>query len=1017
MAESDAEKFHSDNEDTDGKSDELFKDLVQGGEDSKETRNENDGSKEEVEENSASKEDMLLLSARNGDLEVVQRLVQQQITGEIVLDLNCTGNSKANRGWTALHLATYFGHVDVVRLLLQNGAGVNVVNPNGDTPLHKAAFTGRMETLTLLLQYEADVGKINDEGQTPEMIGKTKEIKDLLEAALSHESLRRQTEFLAAARSGDVDTVQALLASDRPPNINTTDQYGNTALHIAAQADQRDMVIFLLQNSVDSSIKNLKDQTAIDFARTNQMKQLLTGVRPVKEFSFQPQRCEGLLLKKSRFLGFKPVWVVLERGVLSYFRNRGDASTGAKRKGMKYLDEAKILVSMEKDLADHPEFLLHYSDGANHCFSTESGEEASLLRQKWLNALKEHINYSTHYIHQGEDQPEGEVVSLGSLKDSLKTAQAHHHLLEKESNQLLLLLGSLETDKKLEATEKTMTDVHQKVKRITDLSRDTASFLNHCLTLFSQQEEVRNLQLKEEMEKSRVLQEALHALATEHHELEQTLTFNGRKSPARYYDTDDDEFYDCDDDDNLENNEKNEIADSMTSSFLDAMSFESAKSGSYFPKHIDVTNGCVKSKFGRSRLPVPMFDRNDFSIWSILKQCIGKELSKITMPVVFNEPLSFIQRISEYMEYTTLLEKASQASDPAERFAYVSAFAVSAISSNWDRIGKPFNPLLGETFELNRADLGFRLVGEQVSHHPPVSAFLVDSKQFKIHGSIHPKLKFWGKSVEINPKGTITLELTRHGEVYTWSNVNCCVHNVIVGKIWIEHYGVMEILCHKTGWKSVLNFKQSGWFGKDLHKVEGYIYDKNKVKRKALYGSWVYDLFMLDAAVYDDHMKNSASTASPSHSAKSNGASGSSDVNDDISAKRLSTYDLHIPGQECIWTIHPRPEKSTQYFSFTLFAMALNELNPETAGQLAPTDSRFRPDIRLLEEGQIDAAAAEKNRIEEKQRSARKERKRRKDEWIPVFFKCGTNPHTGKEDWLFKGNYWDRDWSKCPDIF
>ncbi|OWF39549.1 Oxysterol-binding protein-related protein 1 [Mizuhopecten yessoensis] len=624
MAESDPETFHSDHEDNnDFRSDEqTFKDIVQVEDNSETTKDKNDDNsqemedkqydnskthedrkfdnnalEEDIEENEVSEEELLLLSARNGDLEVVQRLVQQQINGETVLDLNCTGNSKANRGWTALHLATYFGHTGVVRVLLENGADVNVVNPNGDTPLHKAAFTGRMETLTLLLRSEADVGKINDEGQTPQMIGKTQEIKDLLEAALSHESLRRQTEFLAAARSGDVDSVQELLASDRPPNINTTDQYGNTALHIAAQADHRDMVIFLLQNSVDSSLKNLKDQTAIDFARTNQMKQLLTGVRPVKEFSFQPQRCEGLLLKKSRFLGFKPVWVVLERGVLSYFRNRGDASTGVKRKGMKYLDEARVLVSAEKHLADHPEFLLHYSDGVNHCFSTESGDEASVLRQKWLNALKEHINFSTHYIHQGEDQPEGEVVSLGSLKDSLKTAQAHHQLLEKESNQLSVLMESQESDKQLKVTEGTMADVYQKVKRISDLSRDTASFLSHCLTLFSQQEEVRNLQLKEEMEKSRVLQEALHALATEHHELEQSLTFTGRKSPARYYDTDDDEFYDCDED-NIQNNEKNEMTGSLTSNYLDAMSFEST-TGSYFPKHIDGTNGCVHSKFGR----------------------------------------------------------------------------------------------------------------------------------------------------------------------------------------------------------------------------------------------------------------------------------------------------------------------------------------------------------------------------------------------------------------------------------
>jgi hypothetical protein len=62
-----------------------------------------------------------------------------------------------------------------------------------------------------------------------------------------------------------------------------------------------------------------------------------------------------------------------------------------------------------------------------------------------------------------------------------------------------------------------------------------------------------------------------------------------------------------------------------------------------------------------------MFSRNDFSIWSVLKNCIGKELSKITMPVVFNEPLSFLQRIVEYMEYSQLLDCAAQQSDPAIR--------------------------------------------------------------------------------------------------------------------------------------------------------------------------------------------------------------------------------------------------------------------------------------------------------------------------------------------------------------
>lgn len=60
-----------------------------------------------------------------------------------------------------------------------------------------------------------------------------------------------------------------------------------------------------------------------------------------------------------------------------------------------------------------------------------------------------------------------------------------------------------------------------------------------------------------------------------------------------------------------------------------------------------------------------------------------------------------------------------------------------------------------------RRDLGFHLVSEQVSHHPPISAFYVDGDNYSMHGSVLPKLRFWGKSVEVNPKGKLTLNLSR----------------------------------------------------------------------------------------------------------------------------------------------------------------------------------------------------------------------------------------------------------------
>ena len=62
-------------------------------------------------------------------------------------------------------------------------------------------------------------------------------------------------------------------------------------------------------------------------------------------------------------------------------------------------------------------------------------------------------------------------------------------------------------------------------------------------------------------------------------------------------------------------------------------------------------------------------------------------------------------------------------------------------------------------FGIFREDLGFKIVCEQVSHHPPVTAFHGTSKDYTIHGAIHPKLKFWGKSIEVTPKGMVTLIL------------------------------------------------------------------------------------------------------------------------------------------------------------------------------------------------------------------------------------------------------------------
>lgn len=118
----------------------------------------------------------------------------------------------------------------------------------------------------------------------------------------------------------------------------------------------------------------------------------------------------------------------------------------------------------------------------------------------------------------------------------------------------------------------------------------------------------------------------------------------------------------------------------------------------------------------KRRSKVPEKPNYPLNLWSIMKNCIGKDLSKIPMPVNFNEPLSMLQRLTEDYEYADLLDMAAECEDPCEQLAYVAAFTISSYSTSSNRTGKPFNPLLGETYECDRMDdLGWRCIAEQVS--------------------------------------------------------------------------------------------------------------------------------------------------------------------------------------------------------------------------------------------------------------------------------------------------------------
>ncbi|XP_066201145.1 oxysterol-binding protein-related protein 6 isoform X4 [Saccopteryx leptura] len=374
----------------------------------------------------------------------------------------------------------------------------------------------------------------------------------------------------------------------------------------------------------------------------------------------------------------------------------------------------------------------------------------------------------------------------------------------------------------------------------------------------------------------------------------------------------------------------------------------------------ELTGGAFRNG-RRTCLPAPCPDTSNINLWNILRNNIGKDLSKVSMPVELNEPLNTLQHLCEEMEYSELLDKAAETDDPYERMVLIAAFAVSGYCSTYFRAGsKPFNPVLGETYECIREDKGFRFFSEQVSHHPPISACHCESKNFVFWQDIRWKNKFWGKSMEILPVGTLNVMLPKYGDCYVWNKVTTCIHNILSGRRWIEHYGEVTIRNTKSSiCICKLTFVKVNYWNSNVNEVQGVVMDQEGKVVHRLFGKWHEGLFCGVA-----------------------------------------------PSARCVWRPGSLPTNHELYYGFTRFAIELNELDPVLKELLPPTDARFRPDQRFLEEGNLEAAAAEKQRVEELQRSRRRYMEENNLEHIPRFFKKVIDANQ-REAWVSNDTYWE----------
>ncbi|KAK2740448.1 hypothetical protein FQN57_006075 [Myotisia sp. PD_48] len=396
----------------------------------------------------------------------------------------------------------------------------------------------------------------------------------------------------------------------------------------------------------------------------------------------------------------------------------------------------------------------------------------------------------------------------------------------------------------------------------------------------------------------------------------------------------------------------------------------------------------------RKRLKMDADDRPKISLWAILKSMIGKDMTKMTLPVSFNEPTSLLQRVAEDMEYTDLLDTASDRLDSLERMVYVAAFAASEYASTIGRVAKPFNPLLGETYEYVRPDKGYRFFVEQVSHHPPIGAAHAESPRWDYYGESAVKSKFYGKSFDINPLGTWFLRLRPASggeELYTWKKVTSSVVGIITGNPTVDNYGPMVIKNWKTGDVCKLDFKPRGWTASSAYQVTGRVLNQDGIVKWTIGGRWNDKIY---------------ARSIPEHQ----GA---------LSPGAQSLPDTDFSQAILVWQANERP--SGIPFNLTPFVVTLNAIPDTLQPCLPPTDTRLRPDQRAMEDGEYDFAATEKHRVEEKQRAKRREREAKGEQYQPKWFSKGKCEITGEEYWVYEGAYWKRreekDWSVCEDIF
>ena len=200
----------------------------------------------------------------------------------------------------------------------------------------------------------------------------------------------------------------------------------------------------------------------------------------------------------------------------------------------------------------------------------------------------------------------------------------------------------------------------------------------------------------------------------------------------------------------------------------------------------------------------------------------------------------------QYPQAVVIIKRVDSITDDAERLLQITRYFFAGWFMRPKGVKKPFNPILGEFHrcewkEEDGTDSFY--ICEQVSHHPPISAFFYCNAQggIVVEGELRPKAKFFGNSAGTIMEGGSVIKLKR--DLFNVNNPNIYARSLLFGTMYMELGDTCEISSPTTNLSCQLEFKQRGMFGgvdaKDADGVKGKIFNRDdKTNYFKISGTW-----------------------------------------------------------------------------------------------------------------------------------------------------------------------------------